>query len=200
MNFKVPFRLLPLLIALAAPAQAAPRDAHTLSCTGPFTRNATHASLVKAFGANNVASLRVGVGEGETVRASVIFPRDAARRIEVLWIDEKRRRKPSEIRAQTGSRWRTPQGVSVGMTLVDVEAINGRPFLLSGFGWDYGGTTTDWQGGALAAQDGGCRLMLRFDQTQQTNADIDGERDIASDDAGMRSAAPVVEEISLRFE
>jgi hypothetical protein len=43
-------------------------------------------------------------------------------------------------------------------------------------------------------------LWLRFDQTQRTDADIDGERSFSSDDAGMRSAQPVVDEISLRFQ
>ncbi len=80
-------------------AQAAPRNAPgVIACTGPFAKSVTHASLVKAFGARNVALLDVGTGEGETVKASVIFPRDAARRIEVLWIDEKARRNPAEIR------------------------------------------------------------------------------------------------------
>jgi hypothetical protein len=194
--------LLPLLlIALAAPAQSAPQAAPgTLACTGPFARNATHAGLVKAFGPGNVSVQKVGIGEGETVTASVIFPRDKARRVEVLWIDEKRRRRPSEIRVSTGSRWRTAQGVAVGMPLAQVETINGKPFQMYGFGWDYGGTANEWQDGKLAARSGDCVLWLRFDQTQRTDADIDGERSFSSDDKGMRSAAPVVEEMSLRFQ
>jgi len=195
-------RTLPLLLLalLAAPAHSAPRDAGTLKCTGPFAREATHDGLVKAFGKGNVTSERVSVGEGEMARATVVFARDRTRRLEVFWRDAKKRRGVSEVRTSTGSTWRAPQGIAVGMALAEVERINGKPFLLAGFGWDYGGTATDWQGGALATQDGGCRLMLRFEQTQQTHADIDGDRDIASDDAGMRSAAPVVEEMSLRFE
>lgn len=198
-------RLLPLLLItlLAAPAHSAPREsattpAQTLFCTGPFARAATHASVVRAFGKGNVTSERVGEGEAEP--ATVVFARDRTRRLEIFWRDAKRRRGIGEVRTQARSRWRTTQSVTVGMALADVEAINGRPFLLAGFGWDYGGTTTDWQGGALAAQDGGCRLMLRFEQTQATNADIDSDRDMSADDAGIRSAKPVVEEISLRFE
>lgn len=202
MHFRIPF-FLPLLLTalLATPAQSAPQAAPgTLGCTGPFARHATHASLVKAFGAPNVVVAKVGIGEGETVTASVIFPRDKARRVEVLWIDEKRRRRPSEIRVGPGARWRTAQGVTVGMPLAEVEAINGRPFLMYGFGWDYGGTANEWQEGKLAAKSGECVLWLRFEQTQRTDADIDGERSFSSDDTGMRTAKPVVDEISLRFE
>ena len=131
----------------------------------------------------------------------MIFPRDKARRIEVLWIDEKRRRNPSEIRTGVDSTWRTEHGIRRGMTLGEIEALNGRPFRLYGFGFDYGGTTLDWNGGALATQAGGCTLTLRF--TMREGADnaavYGGEQSFMSDDEGMRKAAPVVDAVGLRF-
>ena len=197
------FTFLPLMLLafLSAPADSAPRKTPgELGCTGPFAREATHASIVKAFGKDNVTSQKVGIGEGEMERATVVFPRDKTRRVEIFWSDLKKRSGISVIRAGFESTWRTAQGVSMKMPLADVEAINGKPFLLAGFGWDYGGTTLDWKDGKLAMQPGGCRLMLRFDQQATTDADIDGDREFSSDDKGMRSAAPIVEEISLRFE
>jgi hypothetical protein len=195
-----------LLAASAAQAaqrnQAAPKTpALVVACTGPFAKSMTHASLVKAFGRGNVAIEQVGIGEGETVTASVIFPRDAARRIEVLWIDEKRRRNPSEIRTGVESAWRTAQGLRRGMTLEQVGALNGRPFKLYGFGFDYGGTTLDWNGGALATPAGGCTPSLRFMMREGAdNAGVHvGEQDFMSDDAAMRRAAPVVDAVGLRF-
>jgi hypothetical protein len=196
------------ILLLAAPAQAAQRNQAApkkpepvIACTGPFTKSATHASLVKAFGRRNVALLDVGTGEGETVKASVIFPRDAARRIEVLWIDETRQRNPAEIRTGVASTWRTAQGIRRGMTLGEIEALNGRPFKLYGFGFDYGGTTLDWNGGALATQPGGCTLTLRF--TMREGADNDaiygGEQSFMSDSEGMRKATPVVDAVELRY-
>ncbi len=186
--------------------QAAPRKApDVLSCTGPFARGMTHASLVKAFGANNVAVQSVGTGEGETEKASVIFPRIAARRIEVLWRDDRRRRNPAEIRIGVSSQWRNAQGIRRGMTLKEVEALNGRPFRLYGFGFDYGGTTLDWNGGALETQAGGCSLILRFSMREGADnaGDNDGvygeERSFMSDDAAMRKAAPVVDAVGLQF-
>lgn len=206
MAFATRFALSSLLVwFVASPALAAPRNApgtrtpDKLACTGPFARNVTHASLVKAFGAHNVALLSVGVGEGETVKASVIFPRDKARRLEILWIDEKRRRNPQEIRLGIDSAWRIPQGIGRNTTLAEVEALNGKPFTLWGFGWDYAGTTTDWHDGKLSAQPGGCKLELRFVQGTQTDADISGERSFSSDDKGIRSAEPVVDALSLKY-
>lgn len=189
--------------AHAAPSQqeaAAGAFPLVLSCTGFFAREATHESIAKAFGKANVTTEAVGIGEGETAPATVLFPRDKARRLEIFWRDVKRKRGIAEIRIGDGALWRTPQGIAVRMSLEEVELVNGKPFTLAGFGWDYGGTSLDWQGGALAVQPGGCRLMLRFDQTAPTDADVDGDRDISSDDAGMRSAKPVVEWLHLRFE
>lgn len=182
--------------------QAAPKKPEqVIACTGPFAKTVTHASLMKAFGANNVAVQSVGIGEGEAVKASVIFPRDKARRIEVLWIDEKRRRNPAEIRTGVASTWRTEHGIRRGMTVDQIEALNGRPFKLYGFGFDYGGTSLDWNGGALATQAGGCTLTLRFTMREGAdNAAVYGrEQSFMSDDAGMRKAAPVVDAVGLRF-
>ena len=151
-----------LLLAASAASAAPKKPDPVVACTGPFATGVSHARLVKAFGKRHVAIAQVGTGEGETVTASVVFPRDKARRIEVLWIDEKRQRRASEIRTGVDSTWRTTQGIRRGMSLREVEALNGRPFELYGFGFDYGGTTLDWKGGALATQAGGCTLTLRF--------------------------------------
>ncbi len=67
------------------------------------------------------------------------------------------------------SQWRTTHGIRRGMTLAEIEALNGRPFKLYGFGFDYGGTTLDWNGGSLDKQAGGCTLTLRF--TMREGAD-----------------------------
>jgi len=187
--------------ALAPPAKAAQRTPAVIACTGPFAKTVTHARLVKAFGKRNVAVEAVGTGEGETVKASVVFPRDRVRRIEVLWIDEKRLRRPAEIRTGVESTWRTAQGVRRGMTLSEIEALNGRPFELWGFGFDYGGTTLDWKDGALAQQAGDCTLTLRF--TMRDGADNDGvylgEQSLMSDSEAMRKARPVVDAVGLMF-
>jgi hypothetical protein len=190
-----------VLLLLAASAQAAPRAPDSIGCTGPFAKGVTHARLVKAFGKRNVAIEHVGIGEGETVRASVIFPRNPARRIEVLWIDDKRLRKPSEIRTGVASTWRTVQGVRRGMTLAEIEALNGRPFELWAFGFDYGGTTLDWKDGALSRAVAGCTLTLRF--TMREDADNRGvhigEQSLMSDSEPMRRANPVVDQVMLTF-
>jgi hypothetical protein len=195
------FACLALLLTVSA-APAAPRKApDVVTCKGLFAKSVTHARLVEAFGKRKVVMARVGIGEGETVTASVIFPRDSARRIEVLWMDDKRLRNPSEIRTGGGSTWRTSQGVRRGLSAAEIGALNGRPFELWGFGFDYGGTTLDWKDGALAQQDGDCRLTLRFMMREGAdNAGVYvGEQSLMSDSEAMRRAAPIVDEVILRY-
>ena len=183
---------------LAASAQAA-QQGTALACTGPFARNATPESIARAFGAANVTSEEINAGEGEKEKITVLFAGDPAQRLEIFWQDNEGKRSIAQIRVGAGSAWRTPQGLSVGMALADVEKINGKPFLLSGFGWEMGGTTRGWQDGKLQTQPGGCFLMLRFKPTKATKANIEGDRDIPSGNAGMRSAAPVVELIAPHY-
>jgi hypothetical protein len=192
---------LALLLAASAAVAAPKKPEQIIACSGPFAKGVTHARLVKAFGKRNVAIERVGIGEGEMQTASVIFPHDKTRRIEILWIDEKRRRNPSEIRTGIESTWRTGQGIRRGMSLGEVEALNGRPFELWGFGFDYGGTSLDWKGGALDKQAGGCTLTLRFMMREGAdNAEVYiGEQSLMSDSEAMRKADPEVDAVMLRF-
>lgn len=191
-----------LALLFAASANAAPKPpAQVVVCTGPFAKGATHASLVKAFGQPHVAFLDVGTGEGETAQASMVFPRDRARRIEVLCRNERARRDLAEMRTGVDAQWSTARGIRRGMTLAQIEALNGRPFELYGFGFDHGGTTLDWKGGPLAAQPGNCTLTLRFSLREGAdNAGIHGEeRSFLSDDAAMWNAAPVVDAVTLAY-
>jgi len=49
------------------------------------------------------------------------------------------------------------------VTLAEMERINGRPFGLAGFAWDYGGRVTAWRGGALSRPlPGSCRIGIDF--------------------------------------
>src|SRR5688572_845961 len=112
-------------LAIASASPAAAKD--IVSCTGGFARDASHASVVRAFGANNVVYRRVHVPDAEEdLRASVIFARDQGRKVEILWSDRKARRRPYMV--TFGPGWRTAEGITVGATLDAVETINGGAF------------------------------------------------------------------------
>ncbi|MBX6425901.1 MAG: hypothetical protein IRZ09_08280 [Variibacter sp.] len=200
--------------AAPAPRHAQPRapqprarkpaePAQALSCAGPFARESTHADLVAAFGAENVVFTQVDGPEGSKLDASVVYPADPQRRLEVLWHDEQARARPAAIVITGGSRWVAPGGLRLGMALGDVEKRNGKPFHLSGFGWDYGGSVVDWDNGKLDQLDGGCRMNLRFVQDGKTPqaalGKVTGEKTFASNSAEIRAVKPKVAEIIVGY-
>jgi hypothetical protein len=153
------------MLALSSSAALAESVASSrvIKCEGPFGRNAGHSDLVKAFGSKNVVEQEIDGAEGQKIKASVLYPDDPKARLEFIWSDEKGRRRPSLIRATDQSAWATANGIRIGTALAEIEQMNGKPFKLSGFDWDYGGRVTDWQGGALSKpQSGGCILGVDF--------------------------------------
>jgi hypothetical protein len=206
-------RLAALIAALAtsvsvmpslAPAAPQPADGkNVLQCDGAFARDSSHAKLVQAFGKSSVAFMDVDGAEGDKVKASVIYPDEPRRRVEVLWHDEKARSRPATVRVGYKSQWRTVRGLRIGSELADVEKINGRPFKLLGFDWDYGGRVADWMGGTLAAVSGGCDFRLAFnpwaDAPDAARDKVSGDKEFLSTDPNMRASKPTVSEIIISY-
>jgi hypothetical protein len=173
---------------------------------GAITSSTTRVDLVNRYGAVNVRDQDVDVGEGETEPGTVVFPRDPTLAIEILWRDPKTKRSPKFLTIRgKASRWKTAHGVSLGTTLMQLEQINGKSFVLSGFGWDYSGTVESWQSGALAKDlEGHGRVILRLDTeptsvTQQAYSELAGDRPFSSSNSAMQKLNPRIYEIVWEF-
>ena len=190
-----------LAAAIAATPAAAQSPGPVLSCAGPLAADASHAAVLAALGEKTVVWREVDGAEGEKIGATVLFPDDPKRRIELFWADEEKRAGLASAQPGRDNRAAAPNGVRPGMTVAEVEKLNGRPFRLSGFGWDYGGAVTDWKGGALAKPaPGGCVVSVRFGLAEGADvvaARVAGDREFASNDPKIRAAGPVVESIAL---
>jgi hypothetical protein len=82
-------------------------------------------------------------------------------------------------------------GVRLGMTLPELQALNGGPLAVSGFGWDYGGRVVDWRGGKLA--DLGITADLCPPQDVEMPEEWPlGEEPFGSDDPRVAAVAPVI--------
>lgn len=187
-----------------APAVSQATDPkHVLECQGAFARDTSHAKLVQAFGASSVTFADIDGPEGAKIKASVIYPDEPRRRVEVVWHDEKSRSRPASISVGFKSQWRTVRGLHIGSELAEVEKINGKPFKLSGFDWDYGGRVSDWMGGALAKIPGGCTFVLAFnpwaDAPEAERDKVSGDKVFLSNDPNMRASKPTVSDIVLSY-
>ncbi|UYN99504.1 MAG: hypothetical protein KIT02_16615 [Devosia sp.] len=195
-------RLSLLALALALPVSAPalakekfkPAPTDEIACEGAFAIDSSEQRLIEIYGADNVWTGTVPGPEGIEMLATRVFDGDPDKQIEFVWWDEDKREGPSYIElnpSMTG-----PGGVRVGQSMDEVEAINGEPFTLSGFGWDYGGSTSP-QSGALSDFPGDCILSLRF-SPQDYPADVDtdsvmGDREVSSDN-------PILDAMDVRVD
>jgi hypothetical protein len=160
--------------------------------------------LQMGYGARNVSQSTIQLGEGETASGSVVFPDDSTQRIEVLWHDTQQRRYPAAaILAGEKSQWQLPRGITLGTTLHDLERMNGRPFQLAGFGWDYAGAVLSWNGGSLDSVFGThTRLYLQPPPAENGDslyAQAMGDRPFSSSSHPMRAINPRVARIRVEF-
>lgn len=114
---------------------------------GAVHRGASEVELRRIFGAERIHDHLVQVGEGFVCQGTKIdFPGGDS--LELTWLDANSRTSLDRVMV-LGERWSTPEGLRLGSRLQDLEGLNDRSFMLSGFGWDYGGTVGTWNGGTL---------------------------------------------------
>lgn len=176
---------------------------------GPVKSNTTDSEITALFGPNNVRREKVHVGEGFFEEATLVYPDDPSRRLAIV-------RSPQPNGNQTAiyvcfearnppCRWKTAEGVSLGTTLKQLEAINRRPFLIAGFGWDWEGTIVGYPGGRLAERyEGRGRLILRLrpkpdNPSSRVARQVLGDKFFSSGHPAMQALNPAVYQVVLEF-
>jgi hypothetical protein len=84
--------------------------------------------------------------------ATLLFPKDSERQIEILWKDPDTKTAPkSTDTLGEKSRWHAVHGITVGTSAGELERINGRPFhfALTNDGTDMAEETISWREGRL---------------------------------------------------
>jgi len=167
-------------------------------------RNVSPALLARTFAPAELRDDAVEVGEGETRPGTVVFPDDPRRRLRVVWKDRAVLQSRIWLMVDAGSRWRGYRDIGVGTDLRTLEKLNGRPFVLAGFDWDYGGTVVDWRGGTLAATaTERCRLIVRLEPPRDARRDLVdqlvGDHDFPSDQPAMRALNPAAYQVILEL-
>ncbi len=170
---------------------------------------ADHASMVERFGAENVVKDDISLGEGEIVQGTILFAEDPERRLEVVWWDPEQMSDPQSVTfSGAPSRWWVAPGLTTGVALDSVVAMNGGPFTLLGFEWDYSGTVVDWKGGRFDALDREeTDFIVRLSPSQEAEERVGrtkiesvlGDVDFSSDHPVMAELNPVVYSVSLSF-
>jgi hypothetical protein len=192
-------------VAVAKPA-APPKpadSAHVVACSGAFAKNSGHLRLAQSYGVHNVDYAEVSGDDGSTLMASVLFPNDPKRRLEVLWDDDVQRTGTRMIVIDGQSTWAAQKGVHLGLPLAALEKLNGKPFKLMGFEKNGMAIVSDWNGGALGSLTDGCKVGVQLKPDPKTSAGtldaIGSDREFASTDPAVRAAKPTVGEIIVAY-
>lgn len=180
-----------LLFGLMLAAPAAAQEA--LTCEGAFGIDSSEARLIGIYGRDNVVTGEVDGPEGTTMLATTVFPGDPARELQFTWWDEQTFALPANIALPPGMTG--PAALATGMSIEDVQQLNGEPFELTGFFWDYGGYA-GFQSGALAELPGGCMLSLSFAPQAEIG---EAAMDQVSGDQMLVSDMPMLRDIDTRL-
>ena len=176
---------------------------YVVSCSGVFGRDSSQVKLAMAFRSRNVTFTQVDAASGRKTMASVVFAKDPKRRLEVWWSKPSNRSDTHLIVINGTSEWTAPGEVRLGLTLAELQRLNGKPFKLSGFDKGNVATLSNWNGGTLASLAGGCRIgvSLRAASTAATSAigALPADREFSSADAALRSVNPTVSEILVAY-
>lgn len=160
---------------------------------GPVTAYSSLNTLQALFGKANVAPGKLPIGRGETVDGARICPGTESE-FHVIWHPSGIGQRISSVRL-VGKAWQLDNGLHAGLTLADVEKINGKDFKLYGFDWEGGGYAT-FENGTL--QKG---VIIRFKPTEADySKDLNGNKLIPSTSATLRAANPLVSEVTIVFD
>lgn len=174
-----------------------------LACEGSFAKDATHAKLVTEFGTKHVVFKDVEVTSGVLTKATVIFDDDPTRRLVIYWKDDKARARPASISIEAPSTWTGPGGVRNGLSLKELEKLNGETFSITGFGGIGGGEVSKLSG-PFANLAGDCTLKIRFEPGIASPlpprfAAVTGDQLIVSKNLLLRRVRPQVLQWSLNY-
>src|SRR5436190_11349535 len=195
--------LAPALALVAGPLWAQQRTPTTVvACSGTFAKESSHLELVTAFKSKNITFTDVESSDGSKVPASILFPNDPKRRLEVWW-SNRTTRSDIHLIVIGQSTWTAPDGLRLGQTLEQVEKLNHKPFKLKGFDKDRIATVSDWDGGELATLAGGCTSGLNLRANPKASAEAIGaltaEKEYSSSDPAIRATKPTITEILIGY-
>jgi hypothetical protein len=179
-----------------------PQPARVVACSGIFAKDSSHIKLATFVGADNITWTQVPGPEGSRLNATVLYPRDPKRRLEVLWNIEAARSDTQLIVINGQSSWVGPKGLKLGMPLAAIEKLNGRPFTIRSFGGETGGMVTSWDGGGLSGLPGGCKMGVRFvpdSKAPPPTEELAGGKNFPSSHPSLKTLAPIVAEIIIGY-
>ena len=169
-----------------------------VECSGPFAKDSGMLALAMAYDSRNMIFTHETV-QGAEVGATVLFPKDPKRRLEVWWSNPNRTG-TYLIDIAGKSTWTGPAGLRLGLTLEQLEKLNKKPFKLKGFDKDNIASVSSWDDGALAKLPGDCKAGVNLHAgAKSATTELPEKDEYNSDDPALRALKPTVAEILIGY-
>lgn len=162
------------------------------SCSGAYGPDSSEALLIETFGADNVVTAMVPGPEGTEMLATTVYPGDHLKSMQFVWWDEDNRTGLSYVDLAVDQAG--PLGLRLGLSVAEVEAINGQPFIVGGFDWDYGGYANIEAGAIRDYAD--CFISIRFSPMGDYPQGIDASA--ISGDIEVPSSEPLLADVDAQ--
>lgn len=180
---------------------------------GIITSMSSEQELIDKLGKGNVSAHDTVYGAEGMFSIGTILYKGTPNEAHIVWKDTLNFKNPEYVElgfAEPGKesqvQWYVTNGVKVGTKLTELEQINGKPFNFSGFGWDYGGSVVDWNGGKLMNSDSTSYLaiILAYDyENQALNSvaeKVMGDNSFESKDPNAQKLNPFVSHFIISFK
>jgi len=175
---------------------------------GQIKANTSEQDLIEIYGKANVVRDSFLEGEGEYVNETILFP-NTKNELQIIWKDAENLKSPYVITyRKPNADWKTDNNICIGTTLKELERINGKEFIILGFGWDYGGTIIDWNGGKIAKTNklaSELDLIARLSYSDKVKLndseleEISGDKEIKTSNKILQKMNPKIYEIIIVF-
>ena len=157
----------------------------TDSSWGFITAGMAIDDVKKTYGDSNVKDERIcGPECMDSIDVTKVFPGQPDE-FTIYWNDTAYHRIISAIECfNEQARWHSADSIRMGTGLKDLLRLNGKKISFYGFGWDYGGTISSYNGGKLDRSNIHYRIELFDEQAQDQSL---------YGDTGLESDMPVVQ-------
>jgi hypothetical protein len=132
----------------------------------------------------------------------------AERQLALTWADADHTRLASITSVDRKSVWRTGSGVKAGLSITELDTLNGRAFQLRGFAHDDPGRVISWAGGKLeGGERGSCRMVVRLAPTVEEFTPVEWRLveailstvEVTSDDRRLKPYRATVASVGLEW-
>jgi hypothetical protein len=171
---------------------------------GPITSKTSEEEVIRIFGKSNVSRSEEVIGEGMGYEKVTIVFKGKSNEFKIKWKENRLFKNPSRIEIYGyKTKWKLPDGITIGTSLEELIKINKKDFLFYGFNWDYSGFVASWNGGIFDKKykknTFTVRLCPGINDPNLLNG-FSGDRQLTTNLKGIEKLKICVTEIAINFK